>query len=425
MSVFGPAHPLDVDLADLADGVLDGPATALVEAHLADCLVCRARLGRLRQATPAALHLDRPLPTLTFPRPGGGPDDPDRQPAVDELWLAGSDDRLLLVLVLRAEGGRVSIAPVTFDVEAADDETLVVDAMGFGLGPVAVYAGLATEVPGSVLVERVGRIEGTGVRRGPAIVDDSDPRIEVRQHLADRLASLDQPPSTLQADAADTDAAAAETDVRSTLIGDLRAFRGRLCTVRPLYDWGDALLAHQAGWHPIAVVDEVGIVLVVFDTPHGLADDADFDAARAVLTRFNATAVVVLAGTLSDTADTFDSSSLNYGIDAPSGTHSAPRPLISGLAPFDAIAKFLDRSSGTRLAAPPSRGPVTRVDVDDILREAAGAAVAEAVRQAPRFKILPKRRGYESIADAEAGLAAALAHAFGPEPSIVQDLLEL
>ena len=167
-------------------------------------------------------------------------------------------------------------------------------------------------------------------------------------------------------------------------------------------------------------------MLVVFDTPHGLADDADFDAARSVLTRFNATALVVLAGALSDTAEAFDSSSLNYGIDAPSGHHTAPRPLISGLAPFDAIAKFLDQQLGRPADGPggreaPSPGSTSTTSCG---RRPARPWPKRCAR-GPRFKILPKRRGYESIADAEDGLAAALAHAFGPEPTIVHDLLEL
>lgn len=413
MSTFGPAHPLDVELADDADVDAD-----LLEAHLLDCPVCRARRDRLRQASAADLHLGRTLPSpeLTLPVGERG------APTVDDLWLAGGDERLL-VLVQRVEGGRVLVAPVTLDVEAADEETLVVDPPGGpdGLGALAVHPQLATEVPATVLVERVGHLDLAGARPGSPVAGATDPRLEVRQILADRLASLDEPspdPMT-RADAPPL----RPEHVRSALIGDLRTVRGRMCTVRPLSDWGDVLLAHRAGWEPVATVDEVGIVLVVLDTPHGLADDADFDVARSVLTRFNATALVVLASAVSDTAEAFDSSSLNYGIDAPSGRHTPPRPLISGLAPFDAIAKFLDQSSGARLTAPAPRGPITRVDVDQILREAAAAAVAESVRQGSKFRIAPKRRGYESIADAQEGFERTLARALGPD-FVVQDLLD-
>ncbi len=417
MSVFGPAHPLDVDLAATDRDPGADLEVADLQAHLLDCRVCRVRRDRLRRATPADLHLDRALPSPEITPPVGEPG----SPAVDDLWLAGDDERLL-VHVLRLEEGRALVAPVTLDVEAADDETLIVDGGPPGLGPLAIHPRLATEVPASVLVERMGHLDVAGARRGSPIVDATDPRLEVRQLLADRLASLDEPPPD-PATRADARPPRPE-HVRSALIGDLRAFRGRMCVVRPLPNWGDVLLAHRAGWEPIATVDEIGIVLVVLDTPHGLADDADFDIARSVLTRFNATALVVLASAVSDTAEAFDSSSLNYGIDAPSGRHTAPRPLISGLAPFDAIAKFLDQVSGARLAAPASRGPVTRVDVDQILREAAGAAVAESVRQGSKFRIVPKRRGYESIADAQDGFETALARAFGPGFA-VQDLLDL
>jgi len=59
------------------------------------------------------------------------------------------------------------------------------------------------------------------------------------------------------------------------------------------------------------------------------------------------------------------------------------------------------------------RGALGPVDVGGVLRDEAAAAVAAQARQGARFKIAPKRRGYESVAaDAEA-VAAALARALG------------
>ncbi len=412
MSVSGPVHPLDVDLADLVDGVLDDARAAELEAHVTFCLACLVKLDRLRGAGPAFSILDRPLASPAFVVPLG--DDDDHEPAIGDVWLAG-DDEYLLVLVVGVDDvddERVSVAPATFDVEAADEQTLVVD----GLGGLAIHPRLATDVARSALRRKVGRAEVDGGHRGTAVVDASDPRLEIRELLADRLGSIDtRPPDG---------PSFRPGRVGSALIDDLRDLRGDACAVRPLADWGDVLLAHRAGWEPIATIDEVGIVLVVLDTPHGLADDTDFDVARSVLTRFNCTALVVLAGGVSDLADVFDSSSLNYGIDAPSGRHTPPRPLISGLSPYDAVAKYLDQTTGVRASDLPTRGPVSRVDVGDILRESAAAALGDAVRQGARFKIAPKRRGYESLADAGEGFEAALARAFGAGP-VVDDLLGL
>ena len=237
-----------------------------------------------------------------------------------------------------------------------------------------------------------------------------DPRLELRQHLADLLEELHGTPP------------GGPGQVTTTLIDDLRSLRGPACHLRALETWDG--LADADGWVPLLAIDEVGVVLVVLDTPHGLVDDTDFDAARSVLTRFNATALVVMTRHLGDLADVFDSSALNFGIDVPSGAHTPPRPLISGLAPFDAIAKYLDQHSGARAMSLSARGPVGRVDVADVLRSAAASAVADAVRQGGRFKILPKRRGYESLAANPHALGDALATAF-TDASVVVGLLEL
>jgi hypothetical protein len=392
----GSVHPLDVDLADLIDGPVDEPLAGELAAHLAGCLLCRVKLLRLSTAPPPGPG-GGALPSPAFPVPEI---DRTAEPAAGELWLAGDDERTL-VLVVGTAGDRVSVVPVTLDYEAADDTTVVVDADRSPFRtPLALHPALAAEVPRAILAGRAAAlvspadVAGLLARAGagPAVTGDDDPRLEVRQHLADRLAAL--------------------APTRPDLVADLRDLRGDACRVGPLGSWGDLDVAAGLGWAPVATVDEIGVVLVVFDTPHGLVDDRDFDAARSVLTRLNATALVVLAQELSETAEVFDSAALHAGIDMPSGAHTPPRPLIGGLVAFDAISKFLDQHSGARAMSPPTRGPVGRVDVADVLRQAAAAAVADTVRQGGRFKIAPKRRGYESLAAAPAGLGDALATAF-------------
>jgi hypothetical protein len=407
------SHPLDVDLADLVDGVLDAARAADVEAHLDGCVLCRLKRRRLEGA-PAPGRGSSALPAPAFDvavfEPGG-------TPAVDDLWVAGENDRLL-VLVVGVAGDRITAAPVTFDVEAADDETVVVEQSPFRT-PMAVHPALALEIPRAALTAKVGVLTLAGAA-GTPIAGPSDPRLEARQHLADRLATFADPPDAGAADAPPP----RPEQLRSSLIADLRSMRGRACAARALDGWGDLVLAEQRDWTPLVTVDEVGVVLVAFDTPHGLEDELDFDAARSVLTRLNASALVVLTGELSELADVFDAAALHAGIDMPSGAHNPPRPLISGLVPFDAIAKFLDQHSGARAMTAPTRSPLALVDVADVLRDAAAAAVADVARQGARFKIAPKRRGYESLAGAEDTIAGALATAF-EGGSVVEALLAL
>lgn len=407
------SHPLDVDLADLVDGVLDAGRAAHVEAHLDECLLCRRKRRRL-EGTPAPAPGGGPLPAPAFDVPAA---EAGGEPTVDDLWLAGADDRVL-VLVRGVAGDRITAAPVTFDVEAADDETVIVEESPFRTA-VAVHPALAMEIPRSALTAKVGVLSPAGATGAP-IAGPSDPRLELRQHVADLLGALAEPPAPAAADGPPP----RPEQVRSRLIADLRSMRGRACAARSLDAWGDLVLAEQRGWAPLVTVDEVGVVLVVFDTPHGLEDEVDFDAARSVLTRLNASALVVLTGELSALADVFDAAALHAGIDMPTGAHNPPRPLISGLAAFDAIAKFLDQHSGARAMSAPTRSPVASVDVAEVLREAAAAAVADAARQGARFKIAPKRRGYESLAGAEDAIAAALRTAF-EGGSVVAALQEL
>ena len=84
---------------------------------------------------------------------------------------------------------------------------------------------------------------------------------------------------------------------------------------------------------------------------------------------------------------------------------------------------------------PPTRGAVGRVDVGDVLRAETAAAMADLARQGARFKIAPKRRGYESAAADADAVADALARALktgagdgagaGDEAPVVEHLIDL
>jgi len=173
--------------------------------------------------------------------------------------------------------------------------------------------------------------------------------------------------------------------------------RGQRCRLYPLSSWDELALADSKGWTPVATVDELGTVLVVFDAPSGLASGDDFNAAVSVLTRHNATAVVVLATSLGASAELFDAASLSYGIGVPSGEAIPPAPLLSGLAPADAIAKYLDQSSSWAQPAWPGRASTAPSDVIATLSRSAGSAIEEVVRAGRRAKIAPKAAGYASV----------------------------
>ena len=386
MSVFGPAHPLDVDLADdaLSPAADSSPPP---------------RLLRL----PAAAGPPPPrAPGRPPPRPGAGGGRVRRcrrpgagrgsayRPSTRCGGPAPTTDSSSSSCGL--QDGRVLVAPVTFDVEAADDETLVVEPTDLGLA-VAVHPRLATEVPASALVERIvararrGRRPSRPPRRRPVRPPHRGPPAPRRPHRRARRAAAARPVHRRRRAPAPSRTGPVVAHRRPPRLSgpDVRGPPPRRLGRRPRRPPG-GMGAHRhhrrGGRGPGGVrhAPRPGRRHRLRRRPlgaHPLQRHRPGGAGRGRQRHRRG----------------FDSSSLNYGIDAPSGRHTAPRPLISGLAPFDAIAKFLDQSSGTRMTAPPSRGAVTRVDVDDILREAAGAAAAELVRQGSKFRIAPQAAG--------------------------------
>ncbi len=415
---YGFKHPLDVDLADFVGGLVDVEQREQLEQHLSECLLCRIKLRRLRDAVGEEFAADGSVrsdseadarvdawPRFAFPTSRSATVAVDR-PEPGQLWAAGDEERILLLVVRQTED-RVLVVPVTFDALSADDETIVVDA---ALSPfdvsLAVYPMLAVELPQSVLVGLFAEVVAAadvdrllagslpGTSRGEPINGPTDPRLEFRQLLADRIAALEEvnPDPDTGADAPPP----RPEHLAQRLAAELRDRRGEACKVHRLGSWEELILAYSKGWSPIARVDEFGTILVVFDTLSGLVNDADFNAAMSVLTRFNASALVVLVTRLSPSAEVFDAASLSYGIGVPSGETSPPSPMLSGLAPADAISKFLDQNSAWSETAWSTRGSASPSDVLATLSHSAASALEEVARQGRRARIASKIAGYES-----------------------------
>ena len=207
-------HPLDIDLADFAGDLVEEARREALEDHLGGCLLCRIKVHRLRDALgerpeapdPARSGADASAGksawlSVTVPRVAVADVSVGRL-APGQLWAAGKEERLL-VLVVREGNRRVVVVPVTFDVAGADDGTIVVQAAHSPFDmDIAVYPALLAELPELSLVACFGQLVEAddvdrllagalpGTARGAAIDGPTDPRLEFRQMLADRLEAL-------------------------------------------------------------------------------------------------------------------------------------------------------------------------------------------------------------------------------------------
>ena len=188
------SHPLDIEIVGLADGALAPESAAPVEAHIADCLLCRIKRQRITGHPPWSPPSADQLAVPDFNLIETRNEDPSRATPGD-LWVTAEPDGLM-VLVCSVSAEDVIVVPVVVDVEITDEECLVVPADVSPLGTaISVYRRLRVNVPTRALARKVEVApldpSGTdGAYPGPAIALQSDPRLEVRQWLTDQLLAL-------------------------------------------------------------------------------------------------------------------------------------------------------------------------------------------------------------------------------------------
>jgi len=126
----------------------------------------------------------------------------DTVPSPGQLWRVRWEDTVELVMVLAATDTTVSVAPVTEDVDYADDDSVVLPAAACPLEvDMAAWLGLARELPNRVLDRTFGAASqawcdvalggrGTTAEHGDELVLDLDLRHQYRAQLKDNLARL-------------------------------------------------------------------------------------------------------------------------------------------------------------------------------------------------------------------------------------------
>lgn len=204
MSHDASTHPLGSDLLDFVEGAGGDAESRSIAEHLAGCVLCRIKRQRLTNVPPVELTdgQDIALPTFT----------PIRSERLDgseaargDLWTTmGEDTAIVLIRTVREQDWGVVVVPVILDVEVADSGALVLDETASPLRtPIAIYERMTISLPLSALAARVVPVRAgidlwtiaagdPGVTRGSGLQGATDPRVELRQYLADRLVALDR-----------------------------------------------------------------------------------------------------------------------------------------------------------------------------------------------------------------------------------------
>ncbi len=410
-------HPLDADLLDLVEGALSPAAAGGVETHLAGCVLCRIKRQRLMGEQPTGpVDLgDADIPRFLLL------DAVDASPATatpGELWLTDGEEAVMVLL--RQVLGRsqtVIAVPVTFDAEAADDGTVVLDADASPLGlPLAIHDRMPSSLPLHVLRSRVTptrevelmALTGAepGVSRGRPLDGPGDPRHEVRQRVAERMAQL-SPGDGEAAPAGETSEADGFGEARRQL--ELLYLSG--AAVEQLATPGGC----PDGWLGLGRVVERHLGILVIGTPAGLITESDYVAARGVALRWHASALVVCSPGAA-TVDLYTPKGLYDAMQVPLG-HRSPEPTVSGLDLVDSVRKFFDLHPLWHVPAASEARPVPSIDVSDLLERNARLATARLAGRSVRGA--DKREAYRRASTRSDELAAilqrALAGTLAPE----------
>ncbi len=428
----GGLHPGTGALSDYVRSALSEPQRADVEAHLDVCLACRVWAARLEHAE----HLE-PTAELISALVAASPDVPegllrairsehaDQTPQAGDLWRCGRGDALLVWLRKVFDDGLLAVVPVVFDVELADELTLIKPAESNALGlDLGFMVSVESHIDPRSLIGKVGTIDVADdiealrrVRRGGPRNDDilvgtpiemsDDQRIEYQQLVSDLLG--DCAPEAFDADAEDDTggevnlgAIRAELDDLTWSLPDIKIVE--FDVVHTAIDESHHLLR-------IATVQRLNVVVVIAavtgPAPEDvLVSDVGTRVLNSELLAERADAVVAIIDDLALDAVVISPWDATDAIDVPAGDLATPT-IPDPLPLRDAIRKYLDARVND-WDSPRVNFDRGTIDVLTIATQATRRAVLDVVAEGQRAKTPEKKDRYVSVNGKESAATSTL-----------------
>ncbi|MGB3441497.1 MAG: hypothetical protein WBA97_22340 [Actinophytocola sp.] len=424
-------HPTSNDLLVAAQEPDRAPSTF---EHLDECLACRVRFSRIREAAglPPADNdnLQRVVQaSMLLPDVLAGilTSISDEAPQPNEIWRVGGQEALLVWVRRVFEDGVADVVPLVLDVELADQESVIVAAESTPLATETVaMVALRTHIHLDTFLNRVSNLdisaavgevmaamrEGrrpSGVTVGPPIDDDDDQRLEYRQALRDLLGEL-SPSTWLDAHETSDDDTVADAEapatgqrpegfdtVESDLGERLPGLRFQDAERRRVTVDGTV---HLTCVSKVVCLDTT-VLVAVLDGP----DVTDFPeintvaAACEALTKEEPVADAVAVAIPSDDwpALLFTTSHLRHAVEIPGGKHRGPTVTLEGHGLVDTICKHLEGAVTAWEITEPVSDLLGTIGLHQIARAHALTSIQAVSAAGRRAQQAAKRAGWQSL----------------------------
>jgi len=420
-------HPLDVDLLSFTTGDADEDLAAQVEGHIADCLLCRVRIGRLRRAD---VHADHPIiGSVTVPSVSPkflsllAATNRPATVAAGQLWLAGDSTRTLVWIdEVNIADAYARVHAATFDIAGADD-TALVHSLSDLATDVAIFNSVAGTVPLSSLETYIADVDvrddlqrvlnaaatgnvASGVRTGARMDGAIDERREFRQLLADSLAMLD--PIDEDDESWSDDGPTAVELFCGALIEDFLPLRAPMCGLEP-FAASAASSVHPPSVLPVAWLHELDChVLVAVDFWAGPSTRDDWGDVYRFVIAVGAPTLALAEPEPPHEARLYELRHLHDAYELPfASQRHPPRPLGEPLPILKALYGYFEQAA---LRTSPEIPVPERLDVDAFTPDFHPFTADFVASLRDQRATLGKHRALKGLTDAD---SSALATALG------------